>query len=159
MKNGLLIASRTWKLILSYGVYALIIFVGLVLLAWLRRKAKKQLRPEWVKNRVLRAKAYAQKLLVSSAKGLQVLLGSTHLLKLKDYVADAAWAAFEIVSEKKDIVFEGVANALDAIASELVKESEDGIISAKVYEEDLQKAVEEMDAVLMKIDAIIAARG
>lgn len=158
MKNVLLVSAETAKLLLSYGVYAVIILIGLILIVALKRKTKKELRPEWVKNRILKAKSYAQKLLVSSAKGVKALLGSTHLLKLKDYVADAAWAAYQIVAEKKDIVFDGVAGALDKIAAEIVKETEDGIIPAEAYEKDLQQAIEGLDAALVKVEAIIAAR-
>lgn len=158
MQNGLLVASQTWKLILSYGAYALIIFVGLILLTGLRRKTKKQLRPEWLKNRVLNAKAYAQKLLTNSTKGLQAFLGATHLLKLKDYVAEATWVALEIVSEKKDIVFESVSNALDAIAGTLDKAASDGLITQREYEASLQQTIDELDKTLLKIDTIIEAR-
>ena len=158
MASGLLISSQTWGVLLSYGAYTVLILACLVLLVIFKRRTKKQLRPEWVKNRILRAKDYAQKLHSHSVSGLQALLGSTHLLKLKDCVADAAWSAYQIVAEKKDIVFESVANALDGIANFLVKESENGIISKADYEADLQNAIGEIDKVLLKVDAIIAAR-
>lgn len=159
MENVLLMSAETTRLLLSYGFYGAIILFGLVCIIVLRRKTKKELRPEWVKNRVQRAKKYGQDLLIAGAKkGLKTLLGTTHLLKLKDRVADASWAAYQLVTEKKDIVFDGIANTLDKAATTLVKETEDGFVAAETYEKDLQKTVEILDGVLVKINAIIASR-
>ena len=75
----------------------------------------------------LKAKKYAEEILDDGRhKGAHMLLGSTKLAHLSGYIADAAWYAFQIVNAKKDIVFEGIANALDVLASDISTASENG---------------------------------
>ena len=71
------------------------------------------------------------------------------------YIADAAWYAFQIVNAKKDIVFEGIANGLDALSSELATEAENGYVPANEYEAHVEKAIAELQSTVEKLDTII----
>lgn len=155
MANVLLIAAKTAKLLLAYGAYAAVILVALLLIGTSRRKTKKEMRPQTVKSRCVKAKKYAEKILSSPYNGANTLLGASKLLRLNGYVSDAAWLAFQIVGAKKDIIFEGIANALDGLATRLVKESSDGYVPAEEFEADVKNAIESLDSTIEKLDAII----
>ena len=156
--NGLLIAAETVGTLLEYAVYSVVIIVGLILLAATRRKTKKEVTPSWVKNRLERAKKYANELLSSENKSsVQVWLGSTKLMKLNDKVTDAAWAAYQLVEVKKDIVFEGIAQDLDKLADGLSQETQNGYVSAEDFEKDVQKIVDGLDSAIEKIERRMSA--
>ncbi|MBQ5930281.1 MAG: hypothetical protein IIX02_05760 [Clostridia bacterium] len=144
------------KLLLYYGIIALVIAVTLIVMGVLRRKTKSELKPEKIKKACLKAKKYAEDILASGEhKGTHALLGATKLSNLSKHIANAAWYGFQIVSEKKDIVIEGIANELDALATELANESADGYVPANQYEKDVQKAIDGLNSTLVKLDALI----
>ena len=84
-----------------------------------------------------------------------MLLGATKLAVLSKHVANAAWYGFQIVSSKKDIVIEGIANALDGVATMLHNEAEDGYVPADEYESVVKKAISVLDENIAKLDGII----
>ena len=144
------------KLLLYYGIIALVIAVTLIVMGVLRRKTKSELKPEKIKKACLKAKKYAEDILASGEhKSTHALLGATKLSNLSKHIANAAWYGFQIVSEKKDIVIEGIANELDALATELANESADGYVPANQYEKDVQKAIDGLNSTLVKLDALI----
>lgn len=153
MLNALLISAEAAKLILHYGICAAIIFIALIAIGCMKRHTKKEMRTETVKKRCVKAKEYAQSLL--SGKDKANLLGSTKLMKLDAHVEEAAWLAFQIVEVKKDILFEGIANTLDALATEVANESADGYIPLDVYEKDIARAIEVLEGVIIKLDGLI----
>ncbi len=149
------LSGEAIKLILYYGIIFAVILLTLAVMGVIRRKTKSELNPEKVKKACLKAKKYAENILASGeSKGTHALLGATKLMNLSKHIANAAWYAFQIVSEKKDIVIEGIANALDALATEISDESADGYVPASVYEKDVQKAIEELDGIVVKLDAL-----
>ena len=155
MLNALLnvITPEIAQLCLYYGGCLLIIVIGLIVIGCLKRKTKKELRAVTVKNSCLKAKAYAEEILHSGEHtGAHMLLGSTKLASLSNKISDAAWYAFQIVQAKKDLFFEGIANDLDGLATELANESSDGYIPANVYEGYINKAIVVLDAVVKKLD-------
>ena len=87
-----------------------------------------------------------------------IILASPKLSRLSSQVANAAWYAFQIVDAKKDIVFEGIANEIDKLATELSTESEDGYIPVEEYKEYLEKTVTGLESIVEKIDRIIKNR-
>lgn len=156
--NALLISvsAKAAKLILSYGVCFAIIFIALIFLAALKRRTKKQMRPQTIKARCQKAKKYAQTLVAqSSKKGAHLFLGATKLMKLTKHIEDVAWLAFQVVEAKKDLVYEGIANSLDALATIIGNKAEEGFIPAEEYENVLQKAIAGLDAAIAKLDTLI----
>ena len=151
--NGLLVATETLSALLEYAVYSVLIIVGLLSIASVRRKTKKEVTPEWVKNRCERAKAYASELLTDKKKSsVHEWLGSTRLLKLNDKLTDAVWAAYQLVEVKKDIVFEGLAQTLDKLADELNQETQNGYVSAEDFQKDVQTIIDGLNATIEKIE-------
>lgn len=149
-------SGETIKLLLYYGIIFVVILAALIAMAVLRRKTKSELHPEKIKKACLFAKKYAEDMLdLGEHKGTRALLGATKLATLSKHIANAAWYGFQIVSEKKDIVIEGIANELDAIATALNNEAADGYVSAEVYEADVKKAIEGLSGVVAKLDAMI----
>ena len=158
--NVILLSMRSnTRLLLEYGAYLAVIVVSAILIAAIKRKTKSELRPEWVKSRCEKAKKYAQGLLPRTENmGAHLFLGTTQLLKLKNHLENAAWSAYQIVEMKKDIVFEGVASALDSQANALYKKAENGYVPVKEYEELVTSVIAAIDEVMKKIDAIAATR-
>lgn len=156
--NALLISvsAKVAKLILSYGICFAIIFVALIALATFKRKTKKEMRPQTIKARCEKAKKYAEGLLSKqSSKGAHLFLGSTKLMKLTELIEDASWLAFQVVDAKKDLVYEGIANALDGLATTLGNEFAQGYIPAEEYEKDIQKAIAVLETAIAKLDGLI----
>ena len=161
MTSGFLsvITPEVAKLCLYYGACFLVIVVGLIALGCIRRKTKKEMRAVTVKNSCQKAKAYAEEILNSGEhKGTHALLGSTKLAHLSNRVADASWFAFQIVQMRKDILFEGIANDLDALASELTQEAQNGYIPAEEYESCIRQAIHRLDAAMKKLDELSAVK-
>ncbi len=158
--NGLLLtlSSETAKLLLQYGVYFLVIIIGILCIMIVKRKTKKELKSECVKKRCIKAKKYALSLTAKGKTNGKMVLASTKLLKLNHYVADAAWAAYQIADIKKDIVFEGIADSLNAIAIALMKESEDGYIPYEEFEKEVQDTVNGLDNIVARIDDVVSKR-
>lgn len=136
-----------------YGVCALVIIVALIITASLKRKQKKELSGEAVKKHCLKAKKIAEEML-DDGNGTNLLLGSTKLLNLSKSVANASWYAFQIYEEKRDLLFEGIANSLDSISSELSADSEMGFVPKEAYLEDVKKTIEALDAAIAKVDSV-----
>lgn len=157
MANGLLISAADAKLILAYGICLVIILLALIVMAALKRNTQKEMRPESVKKSCLKAKKYAEGLLEQN-KGEQLLLGATKFMRLDGYISDAAWLAYQIVEVKKDIVFEGIANTLDGLATSVSKESENGYIPKAEYEADVKEVIAVLDGIIAKLDNIIKTR-
>lgn len=148
--------GETIKLLLYYGSIALVIMTALIIMGVLRRKTKSELRPEKIKKACLKAKKYAEDILASGEhKGTHALLGATKLATLSKYIANAAWYGFQIVSEKKDILIEGIAKELDGLATDMSNEAADGYVPADAYESDVRKAISALDAIVAKLDVII----
>ena len=156
MLNTLLMSSEAIRLLLEYGLCLIIIVSALIAIGFVKRKTKKEMRAETVKKSCLKAVKYAEEILNDGEhKSTHMLLGSTKLAHLSAYIADAAWYAFQIVNAKKDIVFEGIANGLDALSSELATEAENGYVPANEYEAHVEKAIAELQSTVEKLDTII----
>lgn len=156
MLNSLLMSSEGIRLCLEYALCLLIIVAALIAIAFMKRKTKKEMRAETVKESCVKALKYAESILGDGEhKNTHILLGSTKLAHLSAHIADAAWYAFQIVQAKKDIVFEGIANGLDTLASELATESENGYIPAGEYETYVKKAIKELTSTVEKLDTLI----
>lgn len=141
------------RLCIFYGICVGIIIVALAAIAVFKRRTKSQLRPVTVKKACLRAKRFAQKLVIEQKKhNKKSVLVSTKLNSLSGYVAEAAWYGFQIVDAKKDIVFEGIANGIDALATDVSKTAELGYIPAEEYLECINKTLVGLDDALAKIE-------
>ena len=154
MVNGLLISSETVKLLIQYGVYVAIIIVGTIAIGVCKSRAKRQLKPQSVKAACVKAKKFAEK-----AQGLDeaklLLLGTSRLLKVKNKVEDAAWAAFQVVEAKKDIIFEGISGTLEGAANNLMKEVDSGFIAKTEYDNVLKGTISTLDEVIAKLDKML----
>lgn len=156
MLHRLLITTEGLKLCLEYGLCLILLLGTLVAFGFLNRKTKKEMRAETVKKSCLKAVKYAEEILGDvKHKGTYMLLGSTKLAHLSAFIADSSWYAFQIVYAKKDIVFEGIANALDVLASEISTASENGYLPAGEYEAYVKKAIAELTATVEKLDTLI----
>ena len=154
--NAFALDSENLKLILYYAIIFAVIVITVILMGVFRRKTKSELRPEKIKKACLKAKKFAQDIIASGEhKSTHTLLGATKLANLGKHVANAAWYGFQIVSAKKDIVIEGIANSLDTLATELNNESSDGYVPAAAYEKCVTNAISVLDENIAKIDAII----
>jgi hypothetical protein len=146
-------SPETIRLCIYYGICVLVILAAITGIGILKRKTKSQLRPVTVKKACVKAKRFAQKLIIENKKHQKKsVLVSAKLNSLSGYVADAAWYGFQIVDAKKDIVFEGIANEIDALATEISKTAELGYIPSSEYVECLNKAIAGLDAVLAKVE-------
>lgn len=141
------------RLCLYYGICLLVIILALSVIAIFKRRTKGQLRAATVRKACLKAKRVAQKLIIEQKKhNKKSVLVSTKLNSLSGYVADAAWYGFQIVDAKKDIVFEGIANGIDALATEVSKTAELGYLPAKEYLDCINKTIAGLDDALAKIE-------
>lgn len=157
MLYGLLtdVAVETLLLCLEYVICLIIIVVALLGMALFKRRTKKQMRAETVKKSCEKAKKAAEEMLDDGKnKGAYVLLAASKLAHLSLLVADAAWYAFQIVSAKKNILYEGIANSLDGVATELANASEEGYISVKDYQACLEKTIQTLDLAMAKLDSM-----
>ncbi|MBQ9713739.1 MAG: hypothetical protein IJV83_00270 [Clostridia bacterium] len=155
MRGLLLNLSDTGaKLILSYGICTAIIVMALLAMGFLRRHTKKQMRPQTVKKACEKAKAYATEL-CNQSKGAQILLGATKLHHLSVLVSEATWLAFQIVEGKKDILFEGIANGLDTLATELVTAAQQGYLTEEEYEVSIKSAIGILDEKIEKLSKMV----
>lgn len=148
-------SAKAARLILSYGICLVIILLGLILLAALKHKTKKEMRPQTIKACCQKAKKYAETLMTGRLKKGALLLVSTKGMKLTGMIEEAAWLAFQVVEAKKDLVYEGIANSLDGLATQLGNEFMQGYVSAEEYERDLQIAVNGLDAAICKLNTLI----
>lgn len=157
MMNGTLLAisTQTAKLILAYGICAAIILGALIVMGFMKRNTKRQMRPITVKKACEKAKKYAQAALVQG-NAAQKLLGATKLHHLSALVSNAAWLAYQIVENKRDILFDGIAGSLDSLATSISKDSEQGYLPDEEYEESLKVAIETLDATIAKLDKMMA---
>ena len=151
----LAMTSEVVKLCLYYGTCLLIVFITLLMIGILKRRTKKEMRADRVLKSCQDAKQYAEALLQTGGKkSAQLLFASTKLMHLESEVLDAAWYAFQIVYAKKDIFFEGIANQLDSIANDIAEAATDGYIPMEEYEKCVQKAVENLQNVVEKLEGL-----
>lgn len=158
MIGGMLlgISAEAAKLVLAYGVCAAIILAALILMGCMKRRTERQMRPASVKKACVKAKKFAEKSLQQHEKAKR-LLGAPRLYRLSALVADAVWLAFQIAENKRDILFDGIANGLDGLATSLATESEQGYLSTEEYETSIQAAIERLDTTIAKLEKMIEA--
>ena len=143
------------RVIFEYALCLAIILFSILGLAFVNRRTKLEMRSETVKKSCLKAKEYAQEMLLEKKqKGPMVLLMSTKLSHLSSEVSDAAWYAYQIVSGKKDIIYEGIAGELDTLATEIANASAEGYLPQNEYVLKLQKTIETLDGVLEKLEGM-----
>ena len=158
--NGLILAisGESAKLLLAYGACAAIILVALIAMGFLKRNTKRQMRPVSVKKACLRAKKYAEEA-IAQTSGAKKLLGATKLHKLSILVSEAAWLSYQIVENKRDILFDGIAGGLDGLATSLAKDSEQGYLPEEEYEASLKSAIDSLSGTIEKLDKMITLKG
>ena len=83
------------------------------------------------------------------------MLGSTKLIKLNSLITDAVWSAYQVAEKKKDLAFEGIANTLDALATDLVQEAENGYVPVEDFERDVQAILDGLAKAIDKLNTII----
>ena len=154
----LALSGENARLLLAYGACVAIIFAALIVMAFMKRNTKRQMRPVSVKKACAKAKKYAEESL-SQNKSTKKLLGATKLLRLSVLVSDAAWLAYQIVENKRDILFDGIAGGLDGLATSLAKESEQGYLPEEEYEANLKSAIDSLNGTIEKLDKMIALKG
>ena len=154
MSHKLLITSAGAKLILHYGVCFAIILVAVLALGFRKRRTRKELRFDFVKKQIVKSKTCAEKLLATKQK--VPFLGSTKLLKLAASVEESTWYVLQVVEVKKEMLFDGVANSLDALATKLVNTASEGYVSMQEFEESVTNAIQVLDTAIEKVNAIIA---
>lgn len=88
-------------------------------------------------------------------KAKKNILNSTKILKLRSLAEDAMWNALRLVDERKDMVFESVANGLDGVANLLSELSEDSFSENRETETQLRAALENVNGLIVQIDDIV----
>ncbi len=158
MISGLLLSlsATTAKLLLAYGTCVVIILAALIFMGFMKRHTKRQMRPVSVKKACVKAKKYAEESLEQHS-GAKKLLGATKLHRLSVLVAEAAWLSYQIVENKRDILFDGIAGGLDGLATSLEKESAQGYLPEEEYESTIKGAIALLDGTIEKLDKMIGA--
>ena len=141
------------QLCIYYGICAGIILIAFMCIGIFKRKTKNQLRPVTVKKACLRAKKFTQKL-IEEQEGHhnKTVFVTAKLNALSNCVADASWYGFQIVEAKKDLVLDGIANGVDALATEISKMAELGYVPTDEYLSCLKDTVAGLDKALEKLE-------
>ena len=156
MMNALLVSANVAKICLYYGGCALVILLVLIIMALMKGKTKSEMRLETIRKSCVKAKVVAEQIL--SDKGNVKVLAGSRLLYLKKFVANAFWYAFQIADSKKDIVCEGIANTLDALSTELVKESGNGYITEEEFEALVKRSIDTLGDIVERINGLITSK-
>ncbi len=155
MVYGLLMAQETILLLLEYAVCLLLVLLSLLGFVCVRRKTNKEMNAWTVKKHCLKARETAVEMLDDNKhKGTYVLLAASKLVHLSSEVSEAAWYAYQIVSVKKDILYEGIADGLDVLATEISNASQDGYIQFGKYKACVEKTIRELDVALAKLNEL-----
>ncbi len=148
-------APEVIRICLEYALCFVIVVASIFCIALFKRRTKREMRAERVKESCIKAKKLAEEMVSDGKnKGTYMLLASTKLSHLSSLVADAAWYAYQIVNGKRNILYEGIATGLDVLATEISTASEDGYIPVKDYRACVEKAVNVLDATIAKIDSM-----
>ena len=151
------IGENAFRLAIQYGWYILLIVAGL-LLAFVKRKSRKNLTPSAVRQSCLPLKKKLEVVLDERDKSRNGLFNQAKVAKLRSLAEEAMWNALRLVDERKDMVFEGVASGLDAIANLLSELSDDAFADAEETERYVREALEKTQKIIGQVDDIIAAR-
>ncbi len=155
MLYGLLMGQPEIMLILEYALCLVLVLLSLFGFIVIRRRTNKQLNAWTVKKYCLKARETAVEMLDDNKhKSTYVLLAASKLAHLSSEVADAAWYAYQIVSVKKNILYEGIANSLDVLATEISNASQDGYILFEDYKACAEKTIATLDTVLTKLNEL-----
>lgn len=145
------------ELFLYYGVCVAIVFFVAVCIILLKLKTKREMRISTVRKHCVKARDYAESLLAEEKKKAG-FAGSVRLMKLDSQIKEAAWLAFQIFEEKRDIAFKDITNMLDTLASTLAEEFSIVYVSGEDYQTDIQNAQEVLESVIVKLDFIAVQR-
>ena len=152
------IGENAFRLAIQYGWYILLIVAGLLLLAFVKRKSRKNLTPSAGRESCLTLKKKLEVVLDERDKSRNGLFNQAKVAKLRSLAEEAMWNALRLVDERKDMVFEGVASGLDAIANLLSELSDDAFADAEETERYVREALEKTQKIIGQVDDIIAAR-
>ncbi len=147
----LAISADALGLLLRYAFWLTVIFLGLLLIGIVKRKDKKNLTVEALKNAVERSKNFAERQLNKKGK----LAYSARLMKLSSAVSSAEWLALRIVEEKKEIAFEGISKELDRLATDISARASDSFIHKTEFEACLQNSLQRIGQALETINALL----
>lgn len=145
-------------LAVRYGWYLAVIVSGLLLLALVKRKERKTLTPERVKQRCIILKRRLEETLSAAERSRNGFLTQARTGKLRSAAEEAMWSALRLVEERKDSVFDGVAGELDGIADLLSGAAEDAFEGREEAERTIREALAGVNRVIVRIDEIIEAR-
>lgn len=148
-------------LLIRYGWYLLIIFLGLLFLGLLKRRSRRSLTAEAVRRNCLLLKKRLEEMLSGESKGRRgsrAAFGQAKLIKLRSAAEEAVWSATRMVGEGKELVFDGIAESLDELASLLSGAAEDAFADRAEIEAVLRSAAEKLNGVIRQIDAVIESR-
>lgn len=154
IENGILLA-------IQYGWYLLLIVAGILLLALVKRRAKRTLTPETVKQNCLSLKKRLEDTLKEEEKdkiGRNGMFSQAKLMKLCSAAEEAMWSATRLVEERKDLVFDGVVGKLDEIANLLADCADNAFAEREESEKSVRAALQKTEAVLVQIEEIIKTR-
>lgn len=152
------VGENGFRLAIQYGWYILLIVAGLLLLAFVKRKSKKNLTPSAVKQSCLLLKKKLEAVLCEKDKNRNGLFNQAKVAKLRSLAEEAMWNALRLVDERKDMAFEGVASGLDGIANLLSELSDDAFADAEETERYVREALERTQKIIGQIDDIVSAR-
>ena len=149
------------QLAIQYGWYLILIVAGILLLALVRRRAKKNLTPEAVKQNCISLQKRLEDTLKEDEKeksGRSGMFSQTKLMKLRSMAEESMWSAARLVEERKDLVFDGVVSSLDEIANLLADCADNAFAEREENEKIVRAALNKTEGVLAQIEAIIKQR-
>ncbi len=146
------------QLAIQYGWYLIVIIAGLLLLAFVRKKSKKTLTPEAVRQNCAALKKRLEDMLSEERKSKNGIFNQAKMMKLCSSAEEAMWSASRLVDERKDLVFDGVAGNLDGVANLLSEASANTFAENAETAAHVREALEQVERIIVQIDEIISSR-
>lgn len=144
-------------LVVEYLFYLLVIAGGIFFLALFKKKTSRGLTYETVRKKCEKLKNLLEETLVPQGKKKRKSAGNpARMAILRSAAEEAMWSASRLVDERKDLLFDGIADSLDKIADLLASE-ENAFAGEEEAEKVVKEALDATEAVLRKIEATIPA--
>lgn len=146
------------SLFVRYAWYLTIILIGLFLLALMKRKSRKELTPETVRQNCIALKKRLESAISEETKSGKGKLGQAKMIKLRSTAEEAMWSALRLVNEGKELVFDGVAEKLDGVADILSDAAENMFAEGAETEKAIREALDSVNGIIVRLDEIIQSR-
>lgn len=138
--------------IIRYCALLLIIFVSLILIGIVRKYFKKEATTKKIKIKCEKARNYANSIKDKCSKQ-ELLIATAKLNKLTSLISNATWVATRTAEDKKDVILDGVASNLDALATYIGTYTEETFYTKKDYQEKIHHVIKTLDSIKKSVEA------